>query len=173
MAPVVAPIESQSAADPGVLAQLAELGLESAQLPLEPRGDEAKAVERAKGDYQGPAPKVIAESSRPIDRSAPRTLLSGALEAIARGDEAALARLVHSPTEQPSLTEDDAADARRRFLSSSIRPYWDRLSAAVAEGKIEVQGNENEAQVRVRVGGALGSVRIDLRRKEDGWSLAN
>ena len=164
----LAPVRTATQADPQVLAQLAELGLERHTLPLDPE----EGADARRG-FQGPAPQVIPESPIPLPRESPRALLAGTLAAISRGDAAALARTRRDPLAHPALTEDDAADARRGFLSTAIRPYWSKVRQALDAGRVEVSVDGDVATVRLQTGGALGSVRLRMRKESDGWYLEN
>ena len=162
-----------------VLQRVADLELASleADLQLERLGQEVQGQEvQGQGEggarYQGPAPAEIAESTRPVDQSDPARLVSGALEAMARGDLAALARLSRTPAERPRLTDDDAADARRRYLAPAMAPTWSRVAAAIDAGRFEVVASEPaQVVVVVQVGGALGTYRISLRKDGDSWFM--
>lgn len=168
----VAPLTS-SAPAPLVLQRVAELEFASleADLQLEPvLGQSDPARDGAR--YQGPAPAEIPESERPVDQSDPARLVAGALDAIARQDLAALARLSRTPGERPRLTEDDAADARRRYLAPAMAPTWSRVAAALEAGRYEVVASEPaQVVVVVQVGGALGTYRISLRKDGDSWFM--
>ena len=165
----LAPVTTR-APEPQVLQRLAELQLEG----LEPQAFESEgslAASQARG-FQGPAPAAIAESAQPVDQSSPESLVTGAIDAIARQDVAALARLSRSSSERPSLTEDDAADARRRYLAPAMAPTWSRVAAALQAGRFEIQETApTQVVVVVRVGGALGSYRISLRKNGDSWFM--
>jgi len=163
----LAPVRTATQADPQVLAQLAELGLEARTLPLD---EEREGAAEERG-FQGPAPQAIPESPHPLPRENPRALLAGTLAAISRGDAAALARTRRDPLSHPTLTEDDAADARRGFLSTAIRPYWSKVRQALDAGRVEVSVDGDVATVRLQTGGALGSVRLRMRKESDGWYL--
>ncbi len=168
----LAPVTSATA-DPLVIAQIEELGLAEVELP----GLDARATKATQG-FQGPAPKPIADSALPIDQSSPERALRGALDAMARGDAAALARLRRSPASHPQLTEDDAADARRRFLSDSMAPTWKRISQALQRGAYEVVSSTEDTTgptkvvVVLQVGGALGSYRLSLYKDGDAWFMS-
>jgi hypothetical protein len=168
----LAPITSV-VADPLVVARIDELGLAEVELPAL----DAEAPPSQAG-YQGPAPRVIADSASPIDQSSPERALRGALDAIARSDAAALARLRRSPAKHPRLTEDDAADAQRRFLSDSMAPTWKRISQALQRGAYEVISSTQDTTgptkvvVVLQVGGALGSYRLSLYKDGDAWFMS-
>ncbi len=123
---------------------------------------------------RGPAAAPTEESPRPIDRSTPTALLGSALDALAAADVAALARLSASREERPTLDEDDAADAERRFLAAAVRPYWERIASAVRAGEVTLRPGHapDEALLEVRVGGAAGAYVLRLRKRGDGWYLA-
>lgn len=145
----------------GAIALLdANLQAQAAQV-LEPEAD---------ADYQGIGPAALPESSRRIDRTSPERLLDGALAALAARDVAALARL---SVDRARLTEDDAAAAQRRFLSSSVQPYWKRVRQAIAAGDMTVTADGDRAYVDLEVGGAVGRYRIKLQRRSGGWYLAD
>ncbi|MBL4850655.1 MAG: hypothetical protein JKY65_34495, partial [Planctomycetes bacterium] len=164
----LAPIASSNQPSPQVLANLAELGLESVDVP-----DLETPLRREGATYQGPAPAFLAESERPLDQSSPERALRGALDALARQDLAALARLRRSPRSHPRLTEDDGADARRRFLSPSMAPTWKRIGAALQAGAFQVvTSSPGKAVVVVQVGGALGTYRISLHKDGDAWFMS-
>lgn len=166
----LAPITS-AVPDPLVVAELAELGLEEIEPSLATKSTRS-------GAFQGPAPKVVAESDLPIDQSSPERALRGALDALARRDVAALARLRRTPRDHPQLTEDDAADAQRRFLSPAMAPTWKRISAALQAGAYEILSSSKDAsgptrvQVVLKVGGALGSYRLSLYKDGDAWFMS-
>lgn len=168
----LAPVTS-AVADPLVVARIDELGLAEVELPAL----DAPAP-KSRGGFQGPAPKVIAESATPIDQSSPERALRGALDALARGDAAALARLRRPRAKHPQLTEDDAADARRRFLSDSMAPTWKRISEALQRGAYEVVSSTEDSTgptkvvVVLQVGGALGSYRLSLYKDGDAWFMS-
>lgn len=123
---------------------------------------------------RGPAAAAVPESTRRIDRTSPTTLLRSALDALAAGDVAALARLSASREERPTLDEDDAFDAERRFLAPAVRPYWERVASAARAGDVTLRPGHapDEALLEVRVGGAVGAYVIRLRKRGDGWYLA-
>lgn len=123
---------------------------------------------------RGPAPAPIAESTRPIDRTSPTNLLGSALDALAAADVAALARLSVPREQRPTLDEDDAFDAERRFLAPAVQPYWERVASALRAGEVTLRPGHapDEALLEVRVGGAAGSYVIRLRKRGDGWYLA-
>lgn len=123
---------------------------------------------------RGPRPAPIAESTRRIDRSSPGALLSSALEALAATDVAALARLSRSRGQRPTLDEDDAFDAERRFLAPAVQPYWERVASAARAGEVTLRPGHgpDEALLEVRVGGAAGVYLIRLRKRGDEWYLA-
>lgn len=169
----LAPVTS-AVADPLVVARIDELGLAEVELPAL----DADSPKKTKGDFQGPAPKVLADSASPIDQGSPERALRGALEAIVREDALALARLRRPRSSHPRLTEDDAADARRRFLSDSMAPTWKRISAALQRGAYEVVTSAKDSSgptqvvVVVQVGGALGSYRLSLYKDGDAWFMS-
>jgi hypothetical protein len=165
-------VKSQSVVDPAVLTQLDALGLAEIGLELDaPLELEETSSDTSRG-FQGPAPRTIPESKLPIDRRRPASLLQGTMAAMAAKDESALARLSRDRATHPTLNEDDAADARRRFLTPAIRPYWDRVRKALRAGEYEVSVEGRSATLRMKVGGALGTTRIQLRQEDDGWYLA-
>ncbi|MCO5166442.1 MAG: hypothetical protein M9894_08765 [Planctomycetes bacterium] len=155
------------------LEQVAAEGLDRLALPGPIGGfdglDEAGPV----AAFGRPAP-AIAESTRPIDRTTPTTLLGSALEALAAADVAALARLSRPGGERPTLDEDDALDAERRFLAPAVQPYWRRVAGAARLGEVTVEPGPapDEARLRIHVGGAAGAYLIRLRKRGDGWYLA-
>lgn len=159
VAVVSTPLVLDEVARADVLAQGRMLGLDRVELA----GDELAL----------PPPAPIEEPRATIARETPEALVRSALDVLRAGDRAALARLVHSPTERPVLTEDDARAAARRFLGPSTRRYWDRLLAAAAAGRIEVVSEAaGEAVLRIDVGGAAGGYILRLRREGSGWYLA-
>jgi len=171
----LAPVTS-AVADPLVVARIEELGLAEVELPgLDFPGLDAPA---SQAGFQGPAPKPVPESTQPIDQSTPERALRGALDAMARGDAAALARLRRSPASHPQLNEDDAADARRRFLSDAMAPTWKRISQALQRGAYEVVSSTEDSTgptkvvVVLQVGGALGSYRLSLYKDGDAWFMS-
>lgn len=148
-----------------VLAEGRALGLETLALPAP--GSPEEELEAART-----AARPIPEPAAPIARETPAALLFSARALLAARDPAALARLVHSPAARPVLTEDDAAEARRRFLGPRTRDYWARLLGAAAEGGFTVvREDAGEALLRVEVGGAAGAYLLRLRREGDGWFL--
>jgi hypothetical protein len=156
---------------PAAQAELAALGLDRLEVaPVLAPGEALGAPSDAA--FQGPAPLPIAEPL-PMDRSSPRALLDGALAALAAKDPARLARLSRDRASHPQLTEDDAADAQRRFLSSASGAYWARIAEAVAAGRYRVEDQGQTARVLVEVGGAAGTYRLELRQEDDGWYLAS
>ena len=168
----LAPVTS-AIADPLLLAQIDELGLAQVELPAL----DAPAA-KAEGGFQGPPPRPVADSAMPIDQTSPERALRGALDAIARSDAAALARLRRSPASHPQLNEDDAADARRRFLSDSMAPTWKRISQALQRGAYEVVSSTKDSTgptkvvVVLQVGGALGTYRLSLYKDGDAWFMS-
>lgn len=134
-----------------------------------PRG---RAAERVASQGR-PAP-VLAEPELVIKRATPKALLGDALQMVLAGEDiAALARLSRSKADRPQLTEDDAADARRRFLSPSMKVYWQKINKAVRAGSYKVVEDGDEAEVLVDVGGAAGTYRVRLRKEGDAWYLAD
>jgi len=144
-------------------------GLDLLRFPT-PSDDDPVAARLAS---RGPLAPSLDESSLFVDHTTPEGLLDGALQALQLKDVAALARLSRPPGERPSLNEDDAAQAERRFLGPATRSYWDRIAAAVSSGAFEVLDLEaDRATVRVDVGGSAGVYVIQLRKVNDGWYLA-
>lgn len=177
------PVEREGVApvDSGRVAAVASAGLTAQQLAwleqVEAEGfDELDPgpVDDPRVRSFGPAPAPLPESPRPIDRSSPEALVRSALEALAAGDVAALARLSVSREERPTLDEDDAFDAERRFLAPAVQPYWERIASAVRAGEVTLRPGHapDEALLEVRVEGAAGSYLIRLRKRGDGWYLA-
>lgn len=148
-----------------LLETLALAGPEQPDAPSEARP-------RGAAGYQGPPPARVRESRLAIDRTSPRRLLAGTLRALAARDLSALARLSRDPQRHPHLSTDDAQDARRRFLAPAVRPYWTKVRQALQRGAFSVRERGARATVRVEVGGAAGSYRIELRKKGDQWYLA-
>ncbi len=147
-------------------AELADLALDQVAFdPVAPDADRDVAS-------QGPAPRAYPEPAAPLDRTSPHALLTGALAALERGDVSALARLSRGRGAHPQLTEDDAADAERRFLSASGIRYWGRIGDAVQRGQVQIQRDGAEALILVDVGGAAGSYRVRMKLQEDGWYFA-
>jgi hypothetical protein len=166
---MVAPVDSRSG--DAVLAEVASRGLDRVGLPAGPLGE--VEPEEARRLSAGPAPAPIPEPSVPVDRSSPGRLLESALDAVLREDLAALARLSRSRGQQPTLTEDDALAAQRRFLAPSTQPYWERVREALARGEVELERSQpGRAVLRIQVGGAAGTYSIELREEADGWYLA-
>lgn len=175
----LAPIESSSAAAPASALdaeQTAWLGDVAAQ------GLDALTVASGDGpdlDEQvasvGPRAPAIGESARPIRRETPEALLASALDALSSADVAALARLSRARDERPTLDEEDALEAERRFLAPAVQPYWRRVAVAARLGDISLEpgASPDEARLRVHVGGAMGSYVIPVRRRGDGWYLAS
>ncbi len=165
-----APVGSMILAVPTAIAEaqaeLQSLGLE--QVTFEPLAADV-SPEAKRVASEGPAAKPIAESRRRLDRSTPTALLNDALAALGRRDVPALARLSRA---QGQLTQDDAADATRRFLSPAGTRYWGRIGDAVREGRVRVQEDDAGAVITVEVGGAAGTYRVRMRREADGWYLA-
>jgi hypothetical protein len=173
----VAPVDTAGVATTGSaldaeqvawLAQVEADGLDG--LELDPGADVDPAASRA----MGPAAAKIDESPREIDRTTPDALLGSAIEALAAGDVAALARLSLPRAEQPALDEDDAADAQRRFLAPAVQPYWERVAVAARLGDVSIRTGRapDEALLEIHVGGAAGAYLIRLRKRGDGWYLA-
>jgi hypothetical protein len=167
-APVTSSVTLAKAAEvDAARAELAVLGL--AELRFAALDSESS--EDGRDPSLGPAPEVIAESPLRVNRETPKNLLDGTLRALALGDVAALARLSRDPTRSPQLNQDDATDARRRFLTSSGRAYWARIAKAIQQGQFDVNGNDQTAVVQLEVGGAAGSYRVRMRKEIDGWYL--
>lgn len=140
--------------------ELRELGLPAVALP-------GPGVSAALAAF-GPAPALVAESPRAVDRSSPSALLGSALAAIAAEDLAALARL----GSREALDEDALARAERRFLGPATRRYWERIERALEAGAYRVEpAGEDAVWIVVEVGGAAGAYRLRLQREEDGWYL--
>lgn len=171
----VAPVDTtqtSQAADDQQREWLAQVRAEGLDLLLAPGFDgldEAGPV----ASFGRPAP-TIGESARWIDRTTPTALLDSALAALAAEDVAALARLSRPRDERPSLDEDDALDAERRFLAPAVQPYWRRVVGAARLGEVSVRPGHapDEALLEVHVGGAAGAYLIRLRKRGDGWYLA-
>lgn len=164
----LAALGSQSDLHREVLTQGLALGLDRLALPAAGSAEEQAALAHV-------AARPLPEPSAPIARATPEALLGSVRELLAArdlADPAALARLVYSRGERPVLTEDDAAEVRRRFLGPRTRDYWARLLGAVdAGGFTVVHEDEREALLRVDVGGAAGSYLLRLRREGDEWFL--
>ncbi|MDC3378832.1 hypothetical protein OAX78_00935 [Planctomycetota bacterium] len=120
----------------------------------------------------GPTAPFVSESDLELDRSSPAGLLDSALQALALEDPAALARLSRSRAADPTLNQDHADDAQRRFLAPAVRPYWERIKAAVRAGRVQVQEDgAGGALLLVDVGGAAGAYRIRMKKEGDAWYL--
>jgi hypothetical protein len=168
---VVVPFDAQDVA-PAVSSTVAgeatSLGLDLIRFPT-PSDDPAAARLASRG----PEAAQVDESTLYVDRSTPAALLDGTLRALQLEDVAALARLSRPAREHPALDEDDAARAERRFLGPATRSYWTRIASAVRSGAFEVVDLEDDqATVRVDVGGSAGVYVVQLRKVEDGWYLA-
>jgi hypothetical protein len=147
-------------------AELADLALEQVAFdPVEANPDRDRAT-------QGRAPAKHPEPAEPLDRTSPSALLDDALGALKRGDVSALARLSRARGAHPQLTEDDAADAKRRFLSPAGTRYWGRIGEAAERGQVQIQTDGAEALILVEVGGAAGTYRLRMTLLEDGWYFA-
>lgn len=162
-----APVGSMIPAIAEAQAELQTLGFD--QVTLQPVPADASPEARRVAS-SGPAAKRIADSAVRVDRSTPSALLTDALAALSRRDVAALARLSRA---EGQLTEDDAADAARRFLSPAGARYWGRVSDAVRAGRMRVVEDDAGAVITVEVGGAAGVYRVRMRREVDGWYLAS
>ncbi|MGE0713156.1 MAG: hypothetical protein AB7N76_12045 [Planctomycetota bacterium] len=145
--------------------------LEALALPVVGAGEAARRAPADAQAFRGPGPAAVPEPARSLRRDAPQVLLASALEALTRGDEAGLARACLDPAAHPTLTEDDAACARRRFLTPAVRPYWDKVRRALRDGRCQVSVEGRRATVELDTGGALGRARLSLRQEDDGWYL--
>ena len=152
------------------LGQVTQDGLGDLAPQDEPGADFDPSAPRA----MGPAAAKIDESPRAIDRTTPDALLGSAIDALAAGDVAALARLSLPRAEQPALDEDDAEDAQRRFLAPAVQPYWESVAVAARLGDVSLEAGHgpDEALLKIHVGGAVGVYLIRLRKRGDGWYLA-
>ena len=122
---------------------------------------------------EGPAPEALAEPTRALPRATPDALLETTLSALFDGDVAALARLQFSRAARPQLDQEDARAIERRFLAPSTQPFWARIQAAHAEGRVEIeQTSPTEARIRIAVDGAVGGYTIHVHKEDDGWYLS-
>ena len=97
--------------------------------------------------------------------------IESTLRALRGGDLLALAQATRPAG--AALSEEDAAEAERRFLSPAGRAYWGRIAAAVQRGAWSVVEEEPErVRLRVEVGGAAGAYLLELRRRGERWYLA-
>ena len=114
-----------------------------------------------------PAP----EPELPVASSSVEELIQGTLDAIERDDRAWLARTMES-TSGRELTEDDLHAAYRQFLWRSAAPMWDNIRHAWESSDFEVAEQDQTAELVLRMGGALGEMRLKLVRLDGAWCYA-
>jgi hypothetical protein len=115
-----------------------------------------------------PAP----EPETPLTNSSIEDLVGGTLDAIQREDRAWLARTMES-TSNRDLTEDDLLAAYRQFLWRSAQPMWARVRAAWQAGAWRVEQDADAGRIFLDVGGALGEMRLELVKINNGWHYAD
>lgn len=148
----VAAVETSSASD---------VPQDFAQAP-EPAGVESEL---------GGEPAAVPESTSPPDRTSPPAVVRSLESALEARDLAALARLRIGGSKRV-LDEDDLARAERDFFANGRDHYWRRVLRGVNPtqlARLEAEGAR--ARLAVPVGGALGSVELEMERGDDGWVL--
>lgn len=114
-----------------------------------------------------------AESEFPRLNRTVLDVMEGMWLARERNDLAWLARTLESTARKDKLNEDDLHAAHRQFTWRSTDAMWAKARESWINQTYEVVDNGDTAELVLQVGGAMGEMRFQFVRINDGWYFAH